>query len=92
METRLRFDVVRATSQRPLSSLLGPERPGHAEHTHSEFFHNAGKSYSGYRGNIAKGHQKSGHLNYLTACTGFEVIKCPNFHCKKWVGWKLAVA
>ena len=92
METRLRFDVVRATSQRPLPSLLGPERPVHAERTHGEFFDNARKSYSGYRRNTAEGYQKLGHLNYLTACTGCEVIKCPNFHCKKWVGWKLAVA
>ena len=88
----MRLSTVRAVLQRLLSSLLGPERPGHVEYTHGEFFHNAGKSYSGYRGNTVQGHQKLGHLNYLTACTCCEVIKCPNFHCKKWVGWKLAVA
>ena len=86
-----RFGAVRATPQRPLPSLLGPERPRHTG-VRDELFAMARSSCSDRAENTVRGCLKRGHLNYLTACTVCEVIKCPNFHCKKWVGWMSTVA
>ena len=72
MEAMSWLAVVRATPQRPLSSLLGPERLGILIVQFKYILMRRARAAINL---AAKTHAFSGHPNYLTDCTVCEVIK-----------------